>query len=362
MSRTFSFYISRQFLFWFCSVILMLWGIIVLFDLLELFRRTSGQKDATISIVVTMALTKMPSLIEKAVPFATLFGAMLTFWRFNRSHELVVVRAAGVSVWQFLTPVLAVAMAIGIFKVTVFNPFASAMLLRFEQLEARYIKRKSSLAAVSAEGLWLRQATADGHYVMHALQVDPVRMELHKVIIFILRGEDAFVGRIDAPVARLETGYWALRDVRMTGPSGPTQRLANYKIDTDLTSENIQDSFAPPETMSFWALPAFISVLEKAGFSALRHRLYWNSQLASPLLLCAMILLAAMFSLRPVRRGGTSFMVVGGIASGFLLYFLSDVVSALGVSARIPVSLAAWSPAVVSCLLGTSVLFHLEDG
>ena len=67
-------------------------------------------------------------------------------------------------------------------------------------------------------------------------------------------------------------------------------------------------------------------------------------------------------SRRPLRRGGTSVTVVCGVATGFLLYFLSDVVSALGVSARIPVALAAWSPAVVCCLLGTAMLFHLEDG
>ena len=135
-----------------------------------------------------------------------------------------------------------------------------------------------------------------------------------------------------------------------------------HEIETHLTPENIQDSFGPPETLSFWALPKFISVLEKAGFSALRHRLYWHTQLAVPLLLCAMVLLAATFSLRPARRGGAGISVVCGVATGFLLYFLSDVVSALGVSARVPVVLAAWAPAIVSCLLGTAMLFHLEDG
>ena len=72
------------------------------------------------------------------------------------------------------------------------------------------------------------------------------------------------------------------------------------------------------------------------------------------------MLLAATFSLRPVRRGGAGLAVVCGVATGFLLYFVSDVVSALGVSGRVPVVLAAWSPAVVSCLLGTAMLFHLE--
>jgi lipopolysaccharide export system permease protein len=55
-------------------------------------------------------------------------------------------------------------------------------------------------------------------------------------------------------------------------------------------------------------------------------------------------------------------MAVAGVAAGFALYFFSDVVFALGLSATIPVSLAAWTPAGVSCLLGASLLLHLEDG
>ena len=50
------------------------------------------------------------------------------------------------------------------------------------------------------------------------------------------------------------------------------------------------------------------------------------------------------------------------ILCGFILYFVTDVVYALGLSASLPVQLAAWAPAGVAALLGLSVLFHLEDG
>jgi lipopolysaccharide export system permease protein len=62
------------------------------------------------------------------------------------------------------------------------------------------------------------------------------------------------------------------------------------------------------------------------------------------------------------RRGGTTLMITAGVASGFVLYLLSDVVFALGLSSTIPVTLAAWTPAGVSWLLGASLLLHLEDG
>ena len=106
-----------------------------------------------------MALLKTPSMIEKSIPFSMLFGSMIAFWRLNRSQELVVARASRVSVWQLLLPAILLATLIGGFKIAVFNPMSSTMLLRYEQLEAKYIRKKLSLAAVSDDGLWLRQST-----------------------------------------------------------------------------------------------------------------------------------------------------------------------------------------------------------
>jgi lipopolysaccharide export system permease protein len=55
-------------------------------------------------------------------------------------------------------------------------------------------------------------------------------------------------------------------------------------------------------------------------------------------------------------------MLIGGVVSGFFLWFLTEVIFALGSSAMVPVMLAAWTPAGVSMLLGATFLLHLEDG
>lgn len=359
---TFGAYVGRQFLAWWAGAFLALIFLIGLFDGVEMLRRTASEETVTFGTAIAMTLFKLPHLAEEAVPFAVLFGGMMAFWRLNRHQELVVARATGVSVWEFLLPVLLIAVAIGVIKVTLYSPFASAMLQQFERLEAQLVRGRSSLAALSGEGLWLRQSTADGHYILHADSIDPQRMTLRKVMVLAFRGTDRFIYRIDADRAWLEPGSWRLEGARISRPEAPSDREETFRIATDLTRENIQDSFATPETLSFWALPGFIEVLERAGFSALRHRLYWQSQLADPLFLCAMVLFAAAFTLRPLRRGGTTLVVAGGIATGFLTYFASDVTYALGLSARIPVILSAWSPAVVGCLMGTTILLHLEDG
>ena len=130
----------------------------------------------------------------------------------------------------------------------------------------------------------------------------------------------------------------------------------------DLTLTKIQESFASPETMSFWDLPNFISVLEAAGFSGHRHRLHYYSLLALPVLLSGMVLIAAAFTVHLNKRSHGFFAIVGGIFISFVFYVLGDIVHALGLSTNVPTLLAAWTPAGVIVMVGVALLLHLEDG
>lgn len=361
-STTLTLYIGRQFL----TAIAIVFAVMVLitfsFDFLELLRRAATHDEVTFHLALAMALLKLPNLALKLMPFAALFGTMLALARLTRSQELVATRAAGVSVWQFLMPGLLLAALLGTLDVTLFNPVAAAMVSRYDRLEARYFHGQSSLLAVSDSGLWLRQADPSGQSVVHALRVSRQGTELGDVTIFLYAGVDRFTGRIDAADARLEPGYWQIKDALITGPNRPARFVANYRMPTSLTLAQIQDSFASPDSLSFWQLPTFIANLQAAGFSAVRHRLHWQSVLSTPLLLIAMVLIAATFSLRLTRRGGTGYMLAGGVMTGFVLYFMSDVVAALGIAGTIPVIMAAWTPAGVCALLGVTTLLYLEDG
>ncbi|MCH7941670.1 MAG: LPS export ABC transporter permease LptG [Proteobacteria bacterium] len=362
LSVTLSGYITRQFLASIVMVFVVLLGLVFLIDSVELLRRTGNRNQAGMGTIIEMALLRIPFMSQKIIPFAVLFGGMLSLTRLTRSNELVVARASGVSVWQFLLPGLSLALVIGGLIITLFNPLASATTWRYEQLEAKYMRGQTSLLAVSSSGLWLREAGESGQTVVHALRISQEEMTLHDTTFFLYEGIDQFARRIDAETATLEDGYWDLKNVLISAPNKITEARETFRLDTSMTINQIQESFAPPETMSFWNLPGFIETLEAAGFSAIKHRIHWHSILAIPMLLCAMVLIAATFSLRLTRRGGTGLLVVGGLFAGFFLFFMTDVVLALGMSGSIPVILAAWAPAGVFTLLGLAMLLHLEDG
>ncbi len=362
ISPTFSSYVARQYVLWLLTMILALAGVILLVTIVDLVDRLTNKAGMTLGTIVELAFLKLPYLNQEVMPFTILFAAMITLWRLTRSHELVVARAAGISIWGLMFPILSVAVFVGLLSVSVMNPLASLLLSRFETVESRYLNDEIRSLAISRTGLWLRQADQVGHSVIHAQRVSQDSMVLHDVIVFRFADEDRFVLRIDADNAELRDGHWFLQQAWTSEPGQQPQYSEGVAVDTELTATKIQEGFAPPETISFWNLPEFIDLLENAGFSAQRHRLQWHRLLAMPILFSAMVLLAATFSLRPQRRGHVGFIILAGVLCGFLLYFLSNFASALGMSGKIPVMLAAWTPAGTSMMLGIAMLLHLEDG
>jgi lipopolysaccharide export system permease protein len=364
LARTLSTYIARQFFIWFCGVFGTMVSVTFLLDYIELIRRGGVKAQATWSTLLEMAALKLPHTAQDVMPFAVLFGTMLAFWRLTRSNELVVARAAGVSAWGFLTPAVLVALLVGVFAVTVFNPIASSMEATYERLDARILRQGGGdPLSLSNAGLWLRQSDAEGgRVIIHGDKLASQELVLANVTVFFLNQQTDFTSRVEAKSARLEDGAWVIEDGQRFRTGESPEPMAELRLPTSLTSTKIEESLASPDTMSFWELPGFIALLEQSGFTAQRHRLHFNVLLARPFLFCAMVLVAATFSLRMQRRGGAGMLIVSGVLAGFLLYFLSDIVFALGLSAKIPVLLAAWTPTGISMIFGSSMLLHLEDG
>lgn len=358
---TLSGYLGRQFLLWLIIFFIGLTGIIYLFEVAELLRRTADQPKTTFDIVLRMAGYKLPETIDKILPFVVLFSGMFTFWRLTRSQELIIARAAGVSAWQFLAPALIVTLAFGIINLTIISPLNASMTTKYEEMEAKYLKRGLSLELTGA-GLWLRQEEADKNYLLHADQVSLDPLTLQPLIIFVYDKKHTYLGRIDAPKGTLKGNNWVVQNAWFNWSNQPATHEDEYILHTSLTYEKIQESMAAPSTISFWNLPRFIKSLHSIGLPSARHELKLQALLAEPILLCAMVFFAAAFSLRLNRRGGILNAMMAGMFVGSAVFSLNNVVSALGINQTLPVVVAAWTIPILALLAGQATLLYLEDG
>jgi len=365
---TLSLYITRQFTWAVCATLVSLALVAELFDFIELMRRAATRGDIGFGLISTISALRIPYYALQILPFAVLIGGLVAFWRLTRSSELIVARAAGISAWQFLSAPVAAAAMIGVIATAAVSPLSSLMYSRAEALDNIYIRQTGGPLSFSGGQLWLRQAdhTLDpnGVAVIHARHVSmhEGRVETSDVNVVRLGTDDRPLPPITAHDAVLDNGQWVFFGARVLTPDAPPPPPTTIRLSTDLTVGRVQESFQSPDTLSVWALPEFIDLLESAGFSATRHRLHFQSLLALPLLCATMALVAAGFSMRPTRRGGTARMVGAGVGAGFALFTISKIAEEFGQSGALPPILAAWAPAVSGLMLAIALLLHLEDG
>ncbi len=363
LNSTLSRYLTRLYALNFFGLLAILLGVVFLFDTIELLRRAGKVDGVPLSLVLKMGLLKLPEMATIIAPFAVLFAALYSFWQLAKRHELVVLRAAGISVWQFLLPIILSAMIAGLIMVTIINPLSAAFYSQYSSLEKTHLKRENgSVIAVFEQGLWLRQdMDNNGYAILHAANIDP-DWRLRDVMVLSFGRDNLFKQRTDAPSATLKRGYWLLKDAVQNQSGQAAKHSDTVSIPTTLTAKDIEESFSSPQSMGFWMMPSFIKTLESTGFDSTRVRIHFQSLLSQPFLYAAMILLAACVALRPQRQGQTFLFVVIGVLTGFVVFLMSNFLQALGSSHQLPVFLAAWSPALIASLCGATILLMLEDG
>ncbi|MBL8574960.1 MAG: LPS export ABC transporter permease LptG [Hyphomicrobiaceae bacterium] len=362
IGRTLGVYMARKFTSITVGMLMASFVIVFLVDFVELVRRAVDRESFTWSLALAASLLRVPVYLEQVMPFAVLFGAIAGFLALSRRLELVIIRAAGISVWQFLVPPILVAALLGVIGTTVYNPTAAKLKELSDDITLRLFGQEQLIVAQSSSEAWLRQEGDDGESIMHARQSFEQGARLVDVVALTFTPTGALHERIEAKEARLEPNKWVLKDALVRSANSDPQIFNTYIVSTRLSTEQVRESLAAPDVVPFWKLPRYIDMAQRAGLPAFQYRLQYQSLLARPLLLSAMVLIAATVSLRLFRFGNIGRMVLSGVGAGFVLYVITQLARDLGGVGIVPPVVAAWSPAVVATLMGFTILLHQEDG
>jgi lipopolysaccharide export system permease protein len=355
-------YVAKRFLGSILGALLVCACLIFMIDMVELLRMSRRAPDLSITTLAWMGLLRLPAFAEILLAFAVLVGSIGALLTLNRKSELKVMRAAGMSAWEFLRPGLMVTLVLGVLAVTAFNPLAATARFESERLLAEVFGKEAGIVASSGERSWLRQDGADGQSILNASAVADQGLSLTGVMALQFDIQHKFVERVDAKRAILQDGYWELQKVTVSRPMREAETFETYSLSTHLTREKVGDALGSEIAVSFWQLPELIKTSEKAGLSADKYRMQHALLIARPALLIVMVILAATVSLRSFRSGAVQTMVLMGMLGGIGFFLLAEVSRQIGASGLLSPALAVWVPISLALLVSLTVLLHQEDG
>jgi lipopolysaccharide export system permease protein len=340
--------------------------ILAFLDLVEQLRRFANT-PATFTDIIQLTLLNVPQGLYAILPLIMIITTIALFLGLSRSSEMVVTRAAGRSAVRALMSPLVMAFLVGVIGVAIINPIVATTSREFEE-RSNAFKGQDRVLTLGSTGLWLRQGDADSQTVIRAETANLDGTILQNVTFLTFAKDGLPLERIAAQTARLQDNAWALSDVKVwplantRTPESAATVQSDYTISSTLTADQIRDSFGTPSSIPIWDLPAFIDRLQTAGFSAQRHQVWLQMELAMPVFLVAMVMIGASFTVRHQRGGRTGLMVLLAIMLSFGTYFIRNFAQILGENGQLPAALAAWAPPLAAIGLALSFLLHREDG
>jgi lipopolysaccharide export system permease protein len=336
--------------------------LIFMIDFVELLRMSGKTGSVPIRILLHIGFLRLGAYVEFMIGFAVLVGGIAALINLNRKSELAVMRAGGLSVWQFLMPGLLVGLLIGFAGTAIYNPLAAKGRATAEKVFAQTFGNDANLLRAQGGGSWLGQQGVDGESILTAAAASNRGLLLTGVMLIAYDRDGHFSERVDATQAELKDGYWQLKNAWVSRLGQPPEKFDSYLISTYLQPDRVQEALGTVFSISFWDLPGLIQDAEKAKLSTERLRVQYETLWARPLLCLSMVLLAATVSLRSFRSGGIQTMVTTGMLGGVGFFLLSEITRQIGIAGLAPPWVAAWLPVVLVMVISTTVLLHQEDG
>lgn len=344
--KTLQSYIGRSVLLAIIGVTFLLLALDVVFSLMAELESLRG--DYQFAQALKFILLTSPRRLYELIPTGTLLGCLVALGALANNSELVVMRAAGVSLlqilWATLRPVLLVAVAafaLGEYVAPISEQVAQS---------SRAVALGSGQALHSRLGVWHRE----GSEFIHANAVEPGG-RLHGLTRMRYDTDGRLVQASLARSALYQGSYWLLEDVQVTElgqRESAVSRFDTLHWYTSLTPDLMALLTVDAEDLSVTGLWSYGGHLEKQGMDAAPYFLaFWNKVL-QPLIMCAMVFIAISYVFGPLRQVTMGLRVLAGIVTGLLFRYAQEFAGTASLVYGFSPLLAAMLPVLLCVAVG----------
>ena len=295
----------------------------------------------------------IPGRLYEFIPFAALIGCLMGLGQLAGSSELVVMRAAGVSVgrlvWLTMKPALAVAVA-GF----LIGEYVAPQTDQIAQTRRALAQNPGEQVYAGKHGLWRRE----GNTFLHFNAVEAGGL-VHGVTM--LQFDDAFElqSALWAQQARFQNDHWIMENVERTEfTSWATKRseLLTLRWDTGMTPEVLTMEVVEPSQLSLEDLYRYSRYLAQQGLESDDYQLALWNKLLQPLAIAGLVLVAISFIFGPLRDGTMGFRIFAGVIVGIVFRTSQDLMGPASLVFGFSPLYAALLPIAVCVLVGLLLL------
>lgn len=307
-----------------------------------------GKGDYGLVQAMSFVLLQLPYQMYLFFPMASLLGCLIGLGVLANHHELVVMRAAGMSIAQVTGAVLKVAFIL----ISCMTWFGETWVPKLAQ-KANDEKNDALNAGHSlrtAKGLWLR-------YENDFITIASVSSDatLHGIIQFHFDTDHRLRWTKKIESAMYVNGHWNAYRVAETliyPDHTAVHQQDKMKWNVSLKPVFFNVSHNEPDEMTLSELKQYIYAQKSNHQSASNYQFAYWQRLIQPLTTMVMMILAIPFIFGPLRSSTMGSKLVVGATVGFGFHLINRFVGPLSQVYQWPPELAALAPTCVFALLG----------
>jgi len=340
-------YIARTVLVSALLALLVVLSLEIVFDFLS-ETGDVGKGDYTLPLALLYTLLSAPYRAYQTFPFATLIGSLLGLGTLAARHELVVIRAAGVSVAGVARSAVIGGVVLAVLAFGLGEFVAPVAQRHAERLKADAVSQHVSKS--DGSGFWAR----DGRRFIEVRQA-PSRDRLEGVRVYEAGKDGGLESIMEAPLAEYRDGHWELsrsRTTHFTDHGVTTERSGPHRWETGLRPEVLDVVVVEPRRLPIFDLATYIDYLEANDLDSARYRLAFWIKIATPLAVVTMLVLTVPLVFGSQRRKGIGFQLFLGIVVGMAFYFSNRLINYTGLVYGLPPILSALGPPLLFLAAG----------
>ena len=361
-------YFTKELFLFFLFALFSLTILVFFIDLIELFRRSSNKigvtqlEHANVYNIIGMAGLKIPSNIEKVLPFASLIGSIACFNQWRKKNYYIISRTFGLSLWKIITPTLISFFIIGLVSIIFLNPLSTIFNKKYDALQTIYFGKKNlKVFTFDTKGFWIKENTQDSQLIINAKTINDINNTLKNVNVFVFDKDKKFQKKIISKKATFLKNKLNLFEVDIISRTDSLKKLKKYTFTVKSESSGFDIAISKPDTIFIFDLPSYIFKIKKYGLNISKHLIHFFKLVCQPFLIISMILLSASLMLRSSERKVESGIVTISLVVGFSLYFIGDFIFALGSSERLPPLLSGFGPTLIGLFSGCYLISEIDE-
>ena len=347
MMRLLDRYIAKTVLSAIGLVTLMLIGlqIFILFvnQLEDLGKLDFGMWQATVFV-----LLQMPYQVYLFFPMASLLGSLIGLGILANNSELVVMRAAGMSIGQITRAVLKASLVVIILVTCIGELLVPQMAQYANDYKTSALTGGQTLR--TAQGIWVRY----GNDFISIGQILPDKI-LQDVYQFRFDSEHQLQLARQINEVRFVDKAWVAYDVNQTEFFSDHTKAKNMKSlvwDVAIKPQVLMISSVEPDEMTLHELNRYLREQSRTKQNAHVYKLAFYQRLVQPFTTMVMMMLAIPFIFGPLRSSTMGSKLLVGATVGFGFHIINRFFGPVSTVFQWPAELAALGPTVVFALLG----------